>query len=83
MATYEFLELCKSFNGGEGKYIAKCPCGCARRRTLHVTARDGITLIYCESGCKAKDVTDALGIKLDDLRDKRNMSWYTEAQLCR
>lgn len=83
MITYEFLQLCKSYTGGEGRYLAKCPCGCAKRRTLHVTAKDGITLIYCESGCKAVDIVNVLGITFEDLRDKRNMSWETEAEYCR
>lgn len=83
MLTYEFLQLCKRYNGGEGKYKAKCPCGCSRAYTLNVTAKDGITLIYCQSGCKAKDIVDTLGITFDDLRDERNMSWATEAIVCR
>lgn len=49
MTTYEFLQLCKRYNGGEGKYKAKCPCGCSRAYTL----------------------------------DERNMSWATEAIVCR
>ena len=83
MTTYEFLQLCHHYNGGEGKYLAKCPCNCSRKRTLHVKAVDGITLIYCESGCKAIDVTNALKITLDDLKDDRNMSWQTEIEVCR
>ena len=83
MITYEFLQLCKHYNGGEGKYVAKCPCKCARKRTLHVKAVNGRTLIYCVSGCKAIDIVNALGITFDDLKDERNMSWETEADFCR
>lgn len=83
MLTEEIITHFKGVIGKNGRYMAKCPCNCSRKRTLHVKAVDVITLIYCESGCKAIDVTNALKITLDDLKDDRNMSWQTEIEVCR
>lgn len=83
MTTYEVLQLLKNYGGNCGDYRAKCPCKCSRKRTLHVTAKDGITLLYCESGCRARDIVNKLGITFDDLKDERTMSWASECLYCR
>ena len=72
MLTEEVLQNLKEVVGSNGRYMAKCPCHMDSRPSLAITAKDGITLIYCFAGCEAIRILAAVGLTFEDLRDSRN-----------
>lgn len=68
-ALLERLERVKS--RGE-QHEACCPAHDDRRRSLGVRAGDdGRILVYCQAGCSALDICEALGLRLGDLMPPR------------
>ncbi|MHB9023141.1 MAG: phage/plasmid primase, P4 family [Armatimonadota bacterium] len=48
-------------------YLARCPAHADRKPSLSVTEKDGRVLLHCHAGCRAEEVTRALGLELRDL----------------
>ena len=80
MEIYEVLKYFDNVKGENGNYMGKCPCHDDNVASLSITAKDGITLIHCFAGCRAKDIVEKVGLTFDDLRDKRSISWKTQCR---
>jgi DNA primase len=69
MRADEFVTKLKGVKPkGRGKWMACCPAHDDSDPSLAVSeARNGNVLLKCFSGCSALDITNALGLRLEDL----------------
>jgi DNA primase len=69
MRADEFVTKLKGVKPkGRGKWMACCPAHDDSDPSLAVSeARNGNILLKCFSGCSALDITNALGLRLEDL----------------
>ena len=69
MRADEFVTKLKGVKPkGRGKWMACCPAHDDSDPSLAISeARNGNILLKCFSGCSALDITNALGLRLEDL----------------
>ena len=69
MRADEFVTKLKGVKPkGRGKWMACCPAHDDSDPSLAISeARNGNVLLKCFSGCSALDITNALGLRLEDL----------------
>ena len=63
----------------DGSYMCRCPCHEDRKQSLHITHKNGKTLIYDQARCDLKDILESVGLDKSDLFDekkkKTSRSW--------
>jgi len=74
--TADILAKLEGVQGGDGRWIARCPAHEDNRQSLALTEADGgKTLLHCHAGCSSAAVVLSMGLSLKDLfADSRNGS---------
>ena len=74
MNAGSFAELLDARRCGPGRWMARCPPHQDRTPSLQIAQGDKDVLLHCWTGCSIEEVCTALGLRLHDLFDDRDLS---------
>lgn len=67
----QLSDIISKFNSpkpnGKNSYMVKCPCHNDNQQSLCISEKNGKILMNCFAGCRAEDITNAIGVEMKDL----------------
>lgn len=67
----QLSDIISKFNSpkpnGNNSYMVKCPCHNDNQQSLCISEKNGKILMNCFAGCRAEDITNAIGVEMKDL----------------